>query len=65
MYWSVDDMILSFLQVSKPKYCHLFNCKVFKFVLHFLSVIKSNQIIRYNFLAKKETEAKGLPIQDR
>lgn len=57
-------MILSFLQVSKPKYCLLFNCKAFKFGLHFLSVIKSNQIIRYNFFANKEIEAKGLPIQD-
>lgn len=28
------------------------------------SVIKSNQIIRYNFFVNKEIEAKGLPIQD-
>lgn len=61
----VDGMILSFLSVSKPKYCSLFNCKVFEFGLHFLSVIKSNQIIKYNFFANKETEAKGLHIQDK
>lgn len=55
----VDGMILSFLSVSKPKYCSLFNCKVFEFGLHFLSAIKSNQIIKYNFLQTKKLRQKA------